>query len=205
MFLLITNFLYTFDICVVGSKSGLGSELIYQGLEDNKKILGLSKNNMKVKLPYRGGGLDWKNTYEYIENRNLHTDIYDNFHKYNFKNIIFTTGAKPFEDDYSSYLTEKILFNKNKNLNLKNIVLISAFGAGDSLKNANIGIKLMNSWYLNNAYHTKNEQEKLVQKYKKQNKNVNIIIIRPEVLSYGKSIYASKSRERLAKEILQLL
>lgn len=205
MFLLITNFLYTFDICVVGSKSGLGSELIYQGLEDNKKILGLSKNNMKVKLPYRGGGLDWKNTYEYIENRNLHTDIYDNFHKYNFKNIIFTTGAKPFEDDYSSYLTEKILFNKNKNLNLKNIVLISAFGAGDSLKNANIGIKLMNSWYLNNAYHAKNEQEKLVQNYKKKNKNVNIIIIRPEVLSYGKSIYASKSRERLAKEILQLL
>ena len=205
MFLIISNFLYAFDICVVGSRSGLGSELIYQSLENNKQVLGLSKNNVKVMLPYRGGGLDWKNTYEYIENKNLCTDVYDNFNKYDFENIIFTIGGKPFEDDYSSYLTEKILFDKNKDLNLKNIVLISAFGVGDSLKNANICIKLMNSWYLNNAYYSKNEQEKLVQKYKKNNKNVNIVIIRPKVLSYGKSIYSSKSRQQLAKEILELL
>ena len=54
---------YNFNLCVVGSKSGLGQELIYQGLEENINVLGLSKYNMKVMVPYRGGGLDWKNTF----------------------------------------------------------------------------------------------------------------------------------------------
>ena len=39
----IFSFVYTFNLCVVGSKSGLGSELIYQGLQNNKNILALSK------------------------------------------------------------------------------------------------------------------------------------------------------------------
>ena len=86
--------------------------------------------------------------------------------------------------------------------NLKNIVLISAFGAGESLKDANIGIKLMNSWYLSSVYDSKNAQEHILHKYKEKYPDVNLIIIRPEVLSYGKSIYASKPRERLAKEII---
>ena len=101
---------YNFNLCVVGSKSGLGSELIYQGLEENKSVLGLSKYNMKVMVPYRGGGLDWKNTFEYIENSKLQTDIYENHYKYTYENIVFTTSGKPFEEDYSAKLTEMILF-----------------------------------------------------------------------------------------------
>ena len=203
MILTLLGLVNAYNLCVVGSKSGLGSELIYQGLEENKSVLGLSKNNLKVMLPYRGGGLDWKNTFEYIENRKLQTDIYDNYYKYNYENIVFTTSSKPFEDDYSAKLTEMILFDKKQNL--KNIVLISAFGAGETLKDANIGIKLMNNWYLDSVYASKNAQEKLLHKYKEENDDVNLIIIRPEVLSYGKSIYASKSRERLAKEIIEML
>lgn len=194
---------YNFNLCVVGSKSGLGSELIYQGLEENKSVLGLSKYNMKVMVPYRGGGLDWKNTFEYIENSKLQTDIYENHYKYTYENIVFTTSGKPFEEDYSAKLTEMILFEEVQNL--KNIVLISAFGAGETLKDANIGIKLMNSWYLDSVYASKNAQEKLLHKYKEENDDVNLIIVRPVVLSYGKSIYASKSRERLAKEIIEML
>ena len=203
MIFILYAFINSFNLCIVGSKSGLGQELIYQGLEENKKVLGLSKYNMKVMLPYRGGGLDWKNTFEYIENRNLQTDIYENHHKYTYENIVFTTSGKPFEDDYSAKLTKMILFDKKHNL--KNIVLISAFGAGKTLKDANLGIKLMNSWYLNSVYKSKNKQEKLLHKYKEKNKDVNLIIIRPEVLSYGKSIYATKSRQRLAKEIIDML
>ncbi len=191
---------YNFNLCVVGSKSGLGQELIYQGLEENINVLGLSKYNMKVMVPYRGGGLDWKNTFEYIENRKLQTDIYENHYKYTYENIVFTTSGKPFEDDYSAKLTQMILFEQEQNF--KNIVLISAFGAGESLKHANIGIKLMNSWYLSSVYDSKNAQEDILHKYKEKYPDVNLIIIRPEVLSYGKSIYASKSRERLAKEII---
>tara|TARA_B100000795_G_C22761042_1_gene423600 strand:+ start:86 stop:703 length:618 start_codon:yes stop_codon:yes gene_type:complete len=205
MILTLFGLVNAYNLCVVGSKSGLGRELIYQGLEENKSVLGLSKNNMKVMVPYRGGGLDWKNTFEYIENRNLQTDIYDNNYKYNYENIVFTTSGKPFEDDYSAELTEMILFNNNKKQDLKNIVLISAFGAGETLEDANVGIKLMNNWYLNSVYASKNAQEKLLHKYKEKNDDVNLIILRPEVLSYGKSIYASKSREVLAKEIIEML
>ena len=63
----------------------------------------------------------------------------------------------------------------------------------------------MNNWYLDSVYESKNAQEKLLHKYKEENDDVNLIIVRPEVLSYGKSMYASKSRERLAKEIIEML
>jgi hypothetical protein len=205
MILNIFSFVYTFNLCIVGSKSGLGSELVYQGLQDNKNILALSKNNDKVMIPYRGGGLDLKSTNEFIENDNLQTDNYQNFNKYKFDNIIFTMGGKPFIDDYSAIITENILSNKNNNL--KNIVLISAFGAGETLQNANVGIKVMNNLYLKSVYEAKNQQETIINEYKKTNDNVNILILRPKVLSYGKtkSIYNAKSRQQLATEILQTI
>tara|TARA_B100000424_G_C22924804_1_gene492029 strand:+ start:1036 stop:1662 length:627 start_codon:yes stop_codon:yes gene_type:complete len=199
------SFVYSFNLCIVGSKSGLGSELVYQALQNNKNILALSKNNDKVLIPYRGGGLDFKSTNKYIENKNLQTDSYDNFNKYKFDNIIFTLGGKPFVDDYSAIVTEDIL-NKQSN-HLKNIVLISAFGAGNTLENANLGIKIMNNLYLKSVYKSKNKQETLINEYKKNNNYVNIFILRPKVLSYGKtiSIYNAKSREQLAKEILHTI
>ncbi len=206
MILNIFSFVYTFNLCIVGSKSGLGSELIYQGLKDNKNILALSKDNTKVMIPYRGGGLDLKRTNQFIKNNNnLQTDNYENFNKYKFDNIIFTLGGKPFIDDYSAIITENILSNYNNNL--KNIVLISAFGCGETLQNANLGIKVMNNLYLKSVYEAKNLQETLINEYKKKNNNVNIFILRPKVLSYGKtkSIYNAKSRQQLATEILQTI
>ena len=201
----IFSFVYTFNLCVVGSKSGLGSELIYQGLQNNKNILALSKDNTKVMIPYRGGGLDFKSTNEFIENSNLQTDNYENFNKYKFDNIIFTMGGKPFIDDYSAIITQKILSYQNNNL--KNIVLISAYGAGETLQNANLGIKVMNNLYLKSVYEAKNKQEAIINEYKKNNEHVNIIILRPKVLSYGKtkSIYNANSRQQLATEILQTI
>lgn len=205
MILNIFSFAYTFNLCIVGSKSGLGSELIYQGLEENQNILALSKDNTKVMLPYRGGGLDFKSRNKFIENDNLQTDTYENFNKYKFDNIIFTLGGKPFIHDYSATITQNILYNYNNNL--KNIILISAFGVGETLENANLGIKVMNNLYLKSVYQAKNEQERLINEYKKNNKNVNIFILRPKVLSYGKtkSIYNAKSRQQLAGEILQTI
>ena len=116
-------------------------------------------------IPYRGGGLDFKSTNEFIENDNLQTDNYQNFNKYKFDNIIFTMGGKPFIDDYSAIITKNILSNQNNNL--KNIILISAFGAGETLQNANLGIKLMNNLYLKSVYEAKNQQETLINEYKK--------------------------------------
>ena len=85
----------------------------------------------------------------------LKIDEYENFNKYNFENIVFTTGAQPFENDYSDIITKNIL---SKNLtHVKNIVLLSADGVAESLPKSNFGIKVMNNWYLKDTYRAKNE------------------------------------------------
>lgn len=192
-----------FDLCVLGASSGLGQEIIYQGLNNNKKILALTSDPNNIKLPYRGGGLANKNNNLLLRSPNLQICQYNDFVNYNFSNIVFTSGAKPFMDDYSDILTRNIL--NTESLCLKNIILISAYGVGNSLTNSNTGIKIMNSFYLQDAYRAKNVQEELVNNYKKNNKQTNIKIFRPKGLSYGLNLYGLKSRETLANEILEIL
>ena len=193
---------WCYNICIIGGSSGLGKELIYQGIENNIKVLALTNNPNKIKIPYRGGGLSNKETNICLTSENLKVDTYDNIYEYNFNNIVFTTGAQPFENDYSDIITKNIL---SKNLtNLKNIILLSADGVGDSLPESNLGIKVMNNWYLKDAYRAKNEQEKIIQEYSSKY-NKNILILRPKALSYGINLYGIKSRKQCAEEILDYI
>ena len=200
--LLLLQIVHSYNLCLVGGSSGLGRELIYQSLQNDNKVLALTNNPDKIKIPYRGGGLNLKDMDSIINSKNLYIDTYDNYNKYSFDNIVFTSGAKPFEIDYSDIITENIL--SNNNLNIKNIVLISASGVGDSLKQSNLGIQIMNNWYLQDAYRAKNVQEELVKQYCEKN-NIKPIIYRPKALSYGPNIYSVKSREKLAGEILKTI
>tara|TARA_A100001011_G_scaffold323285_2_gene345131 strand:- start:708 stop:1337 length:630 start_codon:yes stop_codon:yes gene_type:complete len=193
---------YGFNLCVVGGKSGLGRELVYQCISSNKKVLALTNDTFDINYPYRGQGLDKKNIDKVIKSNKLKVDLYDNFKKYKFDNLVFTLGAGPFEEDYSDIVTENIL--KNMNNKVDQIILMSAYGVGDSLKKSNIGIKVMDSIYLRDTYRAKNRQEKLVTDYAKKN-NINTFIIRPKGLSYGQNIYSIKSRQQQAKEILEYL
>lgn len=193
---------WCYNICIIGGSSGLGKELIYQGIENNIKVLALTNNPNKIKIPYRGGGLSNKETNICLTSENLKVDTYDNIDEYNFNNIVFTTGAQPFENDYSDIITKNIL---SKNLtNLKNIILLSADGVADSLPESNLGIKVMNNWYLKDAYRAKNEQEKIIQEYSSKY-NKNILILRPKALSYGINLYGIKSRKECAEEILDYI
>lgn len=200
IFSIIFNYINAYNLCVVGGSSGLGRELIYQSLKKNNKILTLTNNPENIKIPYRGGGLENKNSNLLLRSPNLKICNYDDFINYNFSNIVFTTGSKPFSKDYSDIITKKIL--ECNSLNLKNIVLISAYGVGDSLNNANTGIKIMNNLYLQDVYRAKNAQEELLNNYKKNNPTTNINILRPKALSYGVNLYSAKSRETFANEIL---
>ena len=191
-----------FNLCVVGGKSGLGRELIFQSICKNKKVLALTNNSLSVDYPYRGGGLDLKKTNKKIQDNNLVVDTYDNCNKYKFGNIVFSLGAGPFENDYSDIVTSNILENVNNKIN--QIVLMSAYGVGNSLHESNLGIKVMDSLYLRDTYRAKNRQEEIVSKYAEKNK-INCFILRPKGLSYGQNIYSIKSREKQAKEILELL
>lgn len=205
LILLNINIINGFDLCIVGSSGGLGRELVYQGLNNNNKnnkILALTSNPENIKIPYRGGGLSNKNSNLLLRSPNLIISNYENFTNFNFSNIVFCSGAQPFTKDYSDSLTKNIL-NCEK-LNLQNIVLISAYGVGNSLNNANAGIQIMNNLYLQDVYRAKNSQEKLLENYKKTNPNSIIKIFRPKALSYGVNLYGAKSRETLAKEILDI-
>jgi putative NADH-flavin reductase len=201
------NILYLvncFNICVIGSSSGLGKEIISQSLEKNINVLALTNNPDKIYYPFRGKGLDENyKSKTLINNPKLVIDNYNNNNKYLYENLIFTTGAKPFQNDYSYELTKKILSEK-KHI-LKNIILISAFGVGETLDQSNLGIKIMNNWYLKDVYEAKNKQEDFLKNYINQNSHINLTILRPKVLSYGENIYNGKSRQNLAKEIIDNL
>jgi len=210
LYFLLFNLANAFDICVVGASSGLGRELIYQSLNNNKKVLGLTNNPQKVCIPYRGKGLTELNlNKKKILSNNLILDNYENSKKYLFDNIIFTTNGDPFSKDYSFNITKSImentkLFDNKALFNLNKIILISAYGVGDSLENSNFGIKVMNNWYLKDVYYNKNQQECYLNKFI-ENSNIKLEILRPKVLSYGENLINAKSRQELANEIINLL
>ena len=124
---------------------------------------------------------------------------------FDYENIIFTTSAKPFKEDYSDRLMCKILQDLPKSC--KTVTLVSAHGVGDSLSSKEVGIKVMNDWYLKDVYRVKNEQEKMLNfnmfsvKYPKLKR----YIIRPKALSYGKTVLNSVTRKDLANKILDNL
>ena len=201
LFLFFISYTYSFthDLCVVGATSGLGRELIYQAKNIRKKnVLALTCNtNNKIYLPYRGNSFNYKQTNETFSD-DITVDSYWVTKPYQYKHIVFCTGAKPFEKDYSDTVTNKIISNIPDCC--RSISLVSAYGVGDSLQNANFGIQVMNDLYLKDVYRAKNKQEEIINSY--QNKNIVKNIYRPKALSYGQTLLQSLSRADLAERIL---
>lgn len=204
LFFLFGTFTNAYNLCVVGSNSGLGKELIYQGcLERNISILALSGSSKPLTTPCRVNSFEEIKTQPPFHNPNVKKDNYWNSLKdYDYENIIFTTSASPFKEDYSDRLMAKIITNLPKSC--KQVILISAHGVGDSLKETELGINIMNKWYLKDVYRAKNNQENLLglNIFKKKYPNLQKTILRPRALSYGKTTLPSISRKDFAKDIL---
>ena len=192
------NITECFNIAIVGASSGLGKELVYKGVtEKNLDILAFTSNT-KINVPYRGDSFEEKGqTKEFISDKVKIENYWNDISKYSYENLIFCTGAKPFENDYSDKLTYKFLENLPDTC--KTISLISAYGVGDSLNGANLGIVLMEKIYLKDVYRVKNLQENLVNNCKKIKRK---FIYRPKALSYGETYLNSISRADLADQIL---
>ena len=110
-------------------------------------------------------------------------------------------GGTAFEkDDYSDKVTQHLLTNLPNTCN--KIVLISAYGVGDSINEANLGIVSMRNWYLKDVYRAKEEQERLVSNL---NSKIETKIYRPKVLSYGGYKFNATPRKELANDILNFL
>lgn len=190
-----------FNLCVVGASSGLGKELLYQGIDRDLNILALTSSTEPFTEPCRVNSFTERKNQAIFSHPKIFRDNYwKDISKYNYQHLIITTGAQPFEVDYSDKLTNKLLENLSKEC--QSITLISAYGVGESLDNSNQGIKIMNKWYLKDVYRAKNEQEKLVNKY---NDKIKKYIYRPNALSYGETLIDSISRKDLASEILDTI
>ena len=188
-----------FKLCIVGAGSGLGRELVSQGISTyNCTILGLTANRKTIEYPFRGNGFNENIPMKKMVHPNLVVDSYWNHIDDNYQHIILCTGASPFEKDYSDKLTLKML--ETLPPSCKSINLISAWGTGDSLDKSNWGIKVMNSWYLQDSYRAKNEQEKMIQEF--EDKMITRIY-RPKALSFGNTFLESTTRYDLASEILE--
>lgn len=187
------------NLCIVGASSSLGRELIYQGVNDfNYKVTGITNSPNKICVPYRGPGLEDKSNDVTIIDHKLNIINYlDEMPEYD--SIIFTTGGTAFEKlDYSDKVMKKFLKNLSKQC--KTVSLVSAYGVGDSIKGANLGIVAMRNWYLKDVYRAKEEQEKMLNDYEG---DIKKFIYRPKVLSYGDTNFESTTRFDLANKMLE--
>lgn len=188
-----------YNLCVVGAGGGLGKELVYQAsLNRNKTVLALSGGNKRLTIPCRTNSFNEINSQPLYFSPNVRTSSYWlDISKHKYDHIVFTTGAKPFKDDYSDRLMVKFFQDFYKDC--KSITLISADGAQETLKDSSMGIKVMNDWYLKDVYRSKNKQENIL---KDNFPDIKKFIYRPPALSYGKTILKSVSRMDLAASIL---
>lgn len=188
-------------ICVIGSGSGLGKEIIYQGVNERQvDIIALSSTNKDTMIPCRTNSFsEIKNEERFYHPNIIKGSYWDSLDNLEYDHLVLTTSAKPFENDYSDSLTKKIL--QELPVRCKTISMISAYGVGETLKGSNAGIGIMNAWYLKDVYRAKNEQEKLLKEFSKFDK-VKLKIYRPNALSYGDTLLDSTSRQRLASQIL---
>ena len=197
-FICLFKSIVAYNICIVGAGGALGRELTYQAVQDYKQnILCLTKNpNNYIYTPYRGNGFNDIKQLKPINSSLITINTYLEYN-YDYEHIIFCTGAGPFEYDYSYHIFNNFLNNLSPKC--KSISILSAYGTGNSLNESNIGIQLMNSYYLKATYKCKNIMEKKLEQY---DKDIIKHIYRPKALSYGKTFLPSTSRYDYAKKIL---
>lgn len=186
------------DLCIVGANGGLGRELVYQSLQKDKSVFGLTSKPSIMYEPYRGDDFfEETNCFTEVKNNNLTLINYWEKLDIDYNHLILCTGSQPFQEDYSDKLTKKILENLSDKC--KTISLVSAYGVNQKLNYNNIGVKFLQNYFLKDTYRAKIEQEKLIYECK----NIKQYIYRPKALSYKISFFFDTlTRQELASDIL---
>ena len=202
---ILTTLSDAYQLCVVGATSGLGRELVYQGAYDkNISVLALSGSSKPLTLPCRENSFELNKISPPFVNSNVHRDNYwKDLSQYDFENIVFTTNAPPFKEDYSDRLMSKIILELPKSC--KHVTLVSAdcvkrtFFKRDEIEKA-----IITEWYLKDSHRAKIKQERILRlRYlKMKHPQLKQSIYRPKVLTYGTTSIPTTSRQSLATEIL---
>ena len=188
-----------YTVAVVGAHGGLGRELVSQSLQKCHNVHAIVRRNSPIFKPSRKGWLSEDQTIRVpIVDKKLH--IFTNFSESSYDSIIFCLSGAPFQKDDSYKIVNDICNNLPKKC--KKICLVSAYGVGDSLKSANIGIQAMSAWYLKDVYTSKQIQENIICGISGK---VETMILRPKVLSYDTIPFnpISTTRQDLARQILE--
>lgn len=187
-----------FKIAIAGAHGGLGRELVQQSLERRWQTHALVRRLDPIFAPVRHGWLNEDATLRIpIKDKRLRRATYDDDIP-SYDAIVFALSGAPFEDDDTDEVVARVLSTLPQRCN--KVCLVSAYGVGDSIKNADLGIRAMNKFYLKDTYRAKRIQEQLVCSVP----NVETAIFRPRVLSYGRIPYnpISTTRQDLARTIL---
>ena len=185
-------------VAIVGAHGGLGRELVQQTIDRKWKAIAYVRRADPIFQPCRKGWLEEDNTVRIpIRSPRLLVENYGSNVPYDA--IVFALSGRPFEKDES----DRVVFDMCGTLpkKCKTVCLVSAYGVGDSLRNADVGIQAMSAWYLKDAYRSKRAQESIVCALPT---NIKTIIMRPRVLSFAPIPYnpISTTRQDLARSIL---
>ena len=194
-----------FTVAISGATGGLGRELCQQSVDRGWNTLALTRNTgSRVMAPIRYAGMvDVPTEKEEISSPLMTVLHHDDAIAVQapYDALILALGGKPLKSDGTTRVVETICANLPHTC--KAVCLVSAYGVGSSLEGSNVGIRLMESWYLQDVYAAKRAQENIVRDMR--TKNMQILILRPKALSYGRltPFDTSLPRKDLAGNILE--
>lgn len=176
---------FAYNLCVVGSSSGLGKELIYQAtIKRDLTVLGLTGScRTKTTYPCRENSFQRMKHLDTFNHRNLVVDNYWNstwdkwrtsIHN-DYEHLIFTTTAQPFKHDYTHILMSKMINTLPPSC--KSVTWIPH-----------------EAWYMHNSVH---RQAEIIKTFPTKQ-----FIFRPKTLSNEAYYRDVMTRERLARRIL---
>lgn len=192
-----------FKIAVAGANGGLGRELVYQSVRHKWDVCAYTRTlECALFEPVRSGWFA-EDAFERVPMRQplLQRRTYTH-HNANetYDALVLAVGGGPFADDTSDRAVRELCANLPPSC--RKVCLVSAFGVGDSLQGAGVGIQLMSSWYLRDTYASKRRQERLVCALPP---DVEVLILRPRALSF-ECLHPnpfSMSRKDLAAHVLE--
>lgn len=188
---------FAYTVAIAGVRGGLGRELAAQSIDRGCDVVGIVREDVTspVMRPCRIGWLD-----ELVPNTTPLTGVHLTTAPTKYDALVLAMSGKPFAPDDAHRTTRALLATLPDTCT--DVVLVSAHGVGDSIENANAGIRLMRSVYLRSTYASKQIQEELVRALP-----VRTRILRPKVLSYGAIPFntIATTREALARDILDHL